>query len=76
MKKSVSITLKSYQDSLEHGVKASVKLNQAEKALEQLSSSHVIKTALMEIKSKREHYDKVVKNSIHNIVVLELREGI
>ncbi len=76
MKKEVSLTLEKYQDSLEGGVKASVKLNQAEKALKQLPSTYAIRTVLTEIKGRREHYDKVVKNSIHNIAVLELKEGI
>jgi hypothetical protein len=76
MKKEVSITLKKYQATLEDAVKASVKLNSAEKALKELPTSYAIKTALMEIMGKRKHYDKVTRNSIHNIAVLELREGI
>jgi len=76
MKKEVSVTLKKYQAALEDAVKASVKLNKAEKALKELPTSYAIKTALMEITGRREHYDRVTRNSMHNIAVLELREGI
>lgn len=76
MKKEVSITLKNYRATLEDSVKASVKLNNAEKALKELPTTDAIRTALMEIADRREHYDKVTKNSMHNIAVLELREGI
>jgi len=76
MKKETSLTLKRYQQKLEEGVKASVKLNVAKKALQALPSSYAIKTALEEIIGKQKHHDSVVKNSMHNIAVLELKEGI
>lgn len=76
MKKEISMTLKKYRASLEDAVKASVKLNKAEKALKDLPTSYVIETALLEITGKREHYDRVTRNSMHNIAVLELREGV
>ena len=76
MKKEVSITLTKYRVTLEDGVKISVKLNKAEKALKELPTSYAIETALLEITGKRKHYDKAVRLAIHNIAVLELREGI
>jgi len=76
MKARTKSVLKRKQATLEDGVKMSVKLNKAEKALKELPGSYAIETALLEIMGKRKHYDKVVKNTINSIAVIELREGI
>ncbi len=72
----IHLALARYKAALEESVKASVKLNVAKKALQALPHSYAIKEALVEIIDKQYHHDKVVKNSMHNIAVLELKEGI
>ena len=76
MKKETSLTLQKYRETLVEAVKAGTKLNTARKALLELSATYAIETALMEIASNSEHYNKVVKTTTRNIAVLELREGI
>lgn len=71
-----AMQIATYQAKLEDAVKASVKLHAASKALVALPTSYNIKAALMEINGRREHYDRVVRNTTHNIAVLELKEGI
>ena len=76
MKIEATLQIKTYQAKLEESVKASVLLNVAKKALQALPHTYAVKEALVEIISKQAHHNKVVKNSMHNIAVLELKEGI
>ena len=76
MKKETSLALQKYRATLVDAVKAGTKLNTARKALLELTHTYAVETALMEIIGNLEHYNRVVRNTTHNIAVLELREGI
>lgn len=77
MKKETRIKLQKYNENLIDAVKLGTKCNTALKALKEIPlPTPILKDAIKELEYAVEHYGKVYSNSVHNIAVIESKEGI
>lgn len=77
MKKETSLTIQVYQERLNESMRKGTKINTALKALKEVENldEHIERT-LISLTARLEHHNRVVRNALHNIAVVESREEI